>query len=202
MNKRSLKQAWQRVSIINTWYFLGLAVIFLVVGVVALRHNNIRSIELREEVLKADKENGDVETPLRELREHMYSHMNAGLSSGSTSQPIQLKYRYDRLVEAEKQKTGNGDEVYAEAQAYCEQRHGAGDLRSGRVPCVQEYIAQHSKSSDQIKIPEALYKFDFVSPVWSPDLAGWSLLLAGVFFGLFVLRFLVERWFKSQLTDI
>lgn len=202
MNKKVVRQTWGRISIINTWYFLGLSLFFVLIGVLALRHSNIRSIELRDAVLQADKENKDVEEPLRELREHMYSHMNSSLSSGSMSQPIQLKYRYERLVEAEKQKTGNGDEVYAQAQAYCEQRHGAGDLRSGRVPCVQEYIAQHSQSSGEVNIPESLYKFNFVSPTWSPDLAGWSLLLGAVFFVFFALRFLVERWFKTLYKDL
>ena len=27
-------------------------------------------------------------------------------------------------------------------------------------------------------IPVSLYEFDFISPTWSPDLAGWSMLAA------------------------
>ena len=143
MSKRSLRRAWRRVQLVNTWYFFGLFVFFLVIGIVAVRQNNVRSIELREAVVKADEDNGDVEAALRELREHMYTHMNAGLSSGSLKQPIQLKYRYERLVEAEKQKSGDSQQVYAEAQKYCEERFGQGSLREGRVPCVQEYVSQH-----------------------------------------------------------
>lgn len=201
MSKRSLRRAWQRLQLINTWYFFGLFIIFLLIGVVTVRHNNLRSIELRDAVIKADANNGDVETALRNLREHMYTHMNAGLSSGSFKQPIQLKYRYERLVEAEKQKTGDGQQIYAEAQKYCEERFGQGSLREGRVPCVQQYVSQHS-GGQVSQIPDSLYKFDFVSPTWSPDLAGWSLLLAGVFLALFIIRFLTERWFKAELKDI
>lgn len=202
MRKRHLKQIWQRIELVNTWYFFGLFVIFLIIGSVAVRQNNIKSIELRQAVIKADENNGDVESALRLLREHIYSHMNAGLSSGTMQQPIQLKYRYERLVEAEKQKSSNGQQVYTDAQAYCEQRFGQGSLREGRVPCVQQYIAEHSSNDEVSKIPDALFKFDFVSPVWSPDLAGWSLLLSGIFLALFLIRFLTERWFKSQLKDV
>lgn len=201
MSKRALKKAWRKVHLVNTWYFLGLFVIFLVIGVVAVRQNNLKSIQLRDAVLQADEQNGDVETALRTLREHMYSHMNAGLSSGNLQQPIQLKYRYERLVEAEKQKSGDSQQVYAEAQAYCEQRYGQGSLREGRVPCVQQYVSEHS-SGQVSQIPDSLYKFDFVSPKWSPDLAGWSLLLAGIFLALFLIRYLTERWFKAELKEL
>lgn len=201
MSKQSLRRAWNRIQLINTWYFFGLFMLFLIIGVVAVRHNNIRSIELRDAVIKADEENGDTESALRDLRKHMYSHMNAGLSSGSLQQPIQLKFRYERLVEAEKQKSGDSQQVYADAQKYCEERFGQGSLREGRVPCVQEYVSQHS-SGQVSQIPDSLYKFDFVSPRWSPDLAGWSLLLAGIFLALFLIRFLTEYWFKSQLKNL
>lgn len=202
MNKRHLKQVWRRIELVNTWYFFGLFVIFLIIGGASVRQNNLKSIELREAVIKADEQNGDVESALRALRKHMYSHMNAGLSNGTTQQPIQLKYRYERLVEAEKNKSTDSNQVYSDAQAYCEQRFGQGSLREGRVPCVQQYIAEHSTNNEVSKIPDALFKFDFVSPAWSPDLAGWSLLLSGIFLALFLIRFLTERWFKAQLKNI
>lgn len=201
MSKRHLRKIYQKIRVINTWYFFGLFVIFLIVGVLAVRQNNVKSIELRDAVIKADEQNKDVEGVLRQLREHMYSHMNSGLSNGALKQPIQLKYRYERLVEAEKQKSGDSQQVYADAQKYCEERFGQGALRDGRVPCVQEYVSQHS-GGQVSQIPDSLYKFDFVSPRWSPDLAGWSLLISGVFLALFLIRFLTERWFKSELKNL
>lgn len=202
MSKRALKKAWRKVHLVNTWYFFAAFIAFLIIGVVATRQNNLTSIQLRDEVLKADEQNTDVEAALKKLREHIYSHMNAGLASGSLQQPIQLKYRYERLVEAEKQKTGNNQQIYAEAQAYCEERYGQGSLREGRVPCVQQYVSEHSGDGQVSQIPDSLYKFDFVSPKWSPDLAGWSLLLAGVFLALFLIRYLTERWFKAELKEL
>lgn len=201
MRKRQLRQVWQKIKIINTWYFFGLFIIFLVVGIAAARNNNLKSIELREAVIKADEQDGDVETALRDLRAHMYAHMNAGLSDATLKQPIQLKYRYERLAEAEKQKSSDSQAIYEQAQALCEQRFGQGNLRDGRVPCVQQYIDEHG-GKQTAKIPESLYKFDFVSPSWSPDLAGWSLVISGVSLALFLIRYLTERWFRAELKNL
>jgi hypothetical protein len=170
-----------------------------------MRQNNIRSIELRDAVTEADKNNGDVETPLRALREHVYAHMNADLSSGTgVQQPVQLKYRYDRLVAAEKARINgaNGD-VYTQAQAECEKQFPAGQVGAsggGRIACIEQYVSSHGGAVEN-PIPDSLYKFDFVSPVWSPDLAGFSLLLSALFFLLFVVRFTLERWFRHQLKN-
>lgn len=202
MNKKHLHRVWRQLKPFNSWLFLGLALLFLVVGTFAIRQNNLKSIQLRDELLAADEANGDVETALNKLREHIYSHMNANLSSGSLQQPIQLKYRYERLVEAQQQANAGSNDIYAQATSYCEALFPAGSLREGRVPCIEQYLAQHGGVQTQASdIPDSLYKFDFVSPRWSPDLAGWSLLLSGVFFGLFLIRFLLERWMKAELSQ-
>jgi hypothetical protein len=200
--KRHLHHVWRRLRPINAWIFLGLAVLFAALGVYAMRQNNLVSLRLRDEVIKADEQNVDVETPLRALREHIYSHMNADLSNGGgLQQPIQLKYRYERLVAAEKAKTesANGS-IYTQAQAECEKQFPAGQVGvsgRGRISCIEDYVSSHGVAENTI--PDALYKFDFVSPVWSPDLAGLSLLLAVIFLILFVVRFTLEKWFQHRL---
>lgn len=198
MSKKHLRHVWHTLKPINSWFFFAGFVVFLLIGIYAVRQNNVRSIELRDAVIAADEANGDVETALNNLRQHIYSHMNAGLSSGNLQQPIQLKYRYERLVAAQ-QKSSNGQDVYGAAQAYCEALYPAGSLREGRVPCIEKYVTEHSSNGSNPTIPDSLYKFDFVSPRWSPDLAGWSLLLSGIFLSLFLIRFLTERWFRAEL---
>lgn len=201
MDKRHLHHVWRKLQPINSWIFLGLAVGFAVLGVYAMRQNNLKAIELRDAVIEADKNDTDVETPLRELREHIYSHMNTDLSSGGGVQfPVQLKYRYDRLAAAEKARTeaANGD-IYNQAQIECEKRVPAGVSGSNRIACIEEYVSNAGVAENPI--PDSLYKFDFVSPRWSPDLAGFSLLLSVIFFILFVVRFTLERWLKHQLKE-
>lgn len=202
MNKRHLHHLFVRLRPIRVWYFLVLFVISSVVALFAMRQNNLTALELRDNVLKADETGGDVEGELKKLREYTYSHMNARLSSDSgIYPPIQLKYRYERLLAAEKQRAASAnDNLYNEAQASCEARFPQGLSGGNRIPCIQQYVDTHGKAeSREQPIPDALYKFDFVAPVWSPDLAGWSLIVAGVSLVLLITRLLATLWFKHQL---
>jgi hypothetical protein len=200
MNKRYLHHLWTRIRPVSYWYFLVAAAVCFMVFLYAYRQNNLTMIQLRENVFTADKADGDVETALRELREYVYGHMHTELSSGDNpiKPPIQLKYRYERLAAAEKAKTDSGNkDLYATAESICEAKFPAGQLANGRVQCVQEYVSSHAMSTQAV--PEGLYKFDFVSPRWSPDLAGWSLVFTIALTFLALVRVLLEFWFRSQL---
>ena len=201
VNKKHLHHWWAKLRPINHWYFFGVFVISLVVGVYALRQNNLHMIVLRDSVNQADQQNGDVETALHNLREYIYSHMNTNLSSGPNAikPPIQLKYRYERLVGAEQRRAASVNaQVYSQAQATCEQQYPGSFSGGPRVPCIADYVTKHGATTTQ-SVPDSLYKFDFVSPFWTPDLAGWSLIVASIFLFLFVLRYGLERWARHQL---
>lgn len=175
--------------------FLVLFIISALVSVYALRHNNLTMIKLRNAVYEADKSGGDVNTALNNLRQYVYAHMNTNLSSGGNAikPPIQLKYTYERLQSAAEAAINNKS-LYTDAENYCQAQIPASVSISGRgrISCVQDYITSHGgKKAPQI--PAALYEFDFISPTWSPDLAGWSLVAAVIFLGLFVARSILGR---------
>ena len=203
LDKKFFRKFLRSIRRVSVWVFLVLAIVSAVIAVFALRHNNITALTLRDNVLQADKDNGDIETALRELREYVYGHMNTNLSSGDNGiqQPIQLKYTYERLVKAEQDRLSiENSKIYSEAQAECEKRFPVGLSGSGRIPCITEYVS--SRGIQQKEIPDSLYKFDFVSPPWSPDLAGWSVVVASISFALFVVRFGIERWVRAELHDL
>ena len=203
MDKKFFKRFYSRIKHINLWLLLVVSLVSGVVCVFSLRNNNIQALALRDKVSQVDKDNGDVEAALRELRSYVYAHMNTNLSSGPNAirPPIQLKYRYERLLEAEQQKVSTESaKIYSDAQAECEKQFPKGLSGSGRIPCVTEYIA--SRGIKQQPVEDSLYKFDFVSPTWSPDLAGWSLVVASISFALFVIRFGMERWIRAELRDL
>jgi hypothetical protein len=173
---------------------------FLVVALFALRSNNLTMLKLKDEVYAADKNNGDVEAAMHKLREYVYQHMNTDLAGGpgAIRPPLQLKYRYERLVAGERQRVANVNaNVYTQAQAACERQIPQGVSGGGRVQCIKDYVARNGAHEKQI--PDALYKFDFVSPAWSPDLAGWTLVLSAIFGLLFAVRILLGWWFKREL---
>jgi hypothetical protein len=199
MNKRHLHHIWRQIRKVRAWYFLVGFVVFAGIATTALRNNNLTALRLRDEVMKVDQQNGDVEAALRELREYMHGHMNTQLAvEGGVYPPIQLKYRYERLVEAEIAKTNSNNTVYADAQTYCEANEPESFYGAGRLTCIQSYIDRQPNTPSQApNIPDSLYKFDFASPVWSPDLAGWSIVVAGLFGLLFIVRVVVDRWMKT-----
>ena len=201
MNKRHLHHAWTRFRRIKPWYFLILAIVSAVVCIFALRANNEHMIKLRSAVYAADQNNTDVQAPLKVLQAYVTSHMNTNLNAGSTSvyPPIQLKYTYDRLVKAQGNQVAQANsQLYNAAQTYCEQQNSTDFSGHNRVPCIEQYVQSHNTQKLAI-IPDALYKFAFATPAWSPDLAGWSMLLAIVSSLLFVITFVISWWFRKHI---
>lgn len=197
MDKRRAYHAWKQWRRIKPWYFLALALISGVICIFALRANNIRMIELRQAVYQADKDNGDVEGALRSLREHVYGHMNTDLAAGSNVRPpIQLKYTYERLLAARNAgSAANNSDIYNQAQQYCEKAIPTGFSGSYRLSCIQTFVKEHGLKTSE-PIPKNLYQFDFVSPAWSPDLAGWSLLASILFLLGFIVSGLMRYIFR------
>lgn len=193
MNKRHLYRPRLNPGWIKPWYFLIIAIVSAVVCVFALRANNQHMIVLKDAVYKADKQGGDVQRSLETLQAYVTTHMNTDLISGNTSvyPPIQLKYTYDRLVAAQNEQLQQQNaSLYTEAQNYCEALNHVDFSGHNRVPCIEQYVETHG-GKPAPAIPEALYEFSFSSPVWSPDLAGWTMIIAGLSGLLFIVALLV-----------
>lgn len=198
--KKHLYAIWKKIRWIEPAYILVLLAFFVAVSAIALRSNYQTMTELRQAVYQADKEEGDVEGALRKLREHVYAHMNTNLSSGNTEvyPPLQLKYTYERLVAAElaKAQAASGD-IYSQAQTHCEKLHPESYSGGPRVPCIREYVANHGGQPAKT-IPDSLYKFNFISPRWSPDIAGWG-VLATIATGLLLFMRLTAPFIRKKL---
>jgi len=203
MNKRRLHHAWTILRHVKPWYFLGLAVLSAVVCVAALRANNQHMIKLRDAVYTADKNDTDVQGSLKNLQAYVTAHMNTDLGTGtSVYPPIQLKSTYDRLVQARSnQLTQTNTQLYTDAQTYCQQQDPTDFSGHNRVPCIEQYVSSRSHDVVQLPpIPAALYEFSFVTPSWSPDLAGWSLVAAVLSGLLFLITLAARLWFRRNVT--
>lgn len=185
----------------SLWVLVSLTIFSAMISVFALRQNNLTMVRLRENVNTADQQGGDVESALRELRAYVYTHMNTNLRAGSSSSeaPIQLTDTYNRIVEAEQARVatiGGNAQIYAAAQKKCE----ASTNLSEKVQCVQQYYIDNGGSKFQLNLPpKEFYTFDFVSPRWSPDLAGFALLVTIVSGLLLLLRLIAGRVLKRYL---
>lgn len=180
----------------KVWFVI--FVICAVTAIFALRQNNENMVHLRNEVYAADKSGVGIEAALDKLRAYVYGHMNTDLTSGGNAikPPIQLKYTYDRL-EAQAQAAANNSQLYTDAENYCQAQVPASVSISGRgrITCVSNYILGHGGHSPA-PIPPALYQFDFASPAWSPDFAGWTLVAAALSLAVFVISFVIQKFLR------
>lgn len=156
-----------------------------------LRLNNVGMVERRDAVLAADREGDDVllEKRLYDLQRYVTSHMNA--DPGRI--PLDGKYQRDNEVYIEKRmeeiSATAGNDVTAKVREYCDaigQREGwrwttSADPRY--VACISEQYDKYPAASEieePLSLPTEPYYHTFVSPLWSPDFAGWTLVVCGV----------------------
>lgn len=202
MSPRKLHHALTLLHKIHYSFLLGLCIMFAVIAVFALRANNQRMVTLRAAVFTADKENGDIEGALKTLREYVFAHMNTNLSSGfsAVKPPIQLKYHYERLQAAAKADYEAASKTLVNtAEATCVAQFPGNVLSQARLNCARDYAASHPVTLRII--PEDQYKFDFISPRWTPDKAGLSIAASTLFLLLFVIRFASELAIRRELKS-
>jgi hypothetical protein len=198
MIKQLWHKLWTKLGSVKPLYFVVIALISTATCVIALRVNNEHMIKLRSAVYTADKSNVNIEAALQNLQAYVTNNMNTNLSSGAGSvyPPLQLKYTYARLEAAQGStvSTSNG-QLYTDAQNYCQQLDPLDFSGHNRVPCIEQYVETHSAQASSI--PTALYEFDFISPTWSPDLAGWALVVAILSWLMAIIMFVINKWFRA-----
>ena len=199
MKKTYWHHVWGRLRLIKPWYLLILVVVFGSLSVYALRQNNLTMKRLRSDVFTVDKSNGNVNGALRNLQAYVTAHMNTNLSTGPNSAypPIQLQYTYERLQQSSDQAaSAQNSSLYTDAENYCQQQIPVGFSGRYRISCVELYVEDHGVKVQQI--PASLYEFDFISPTWSPDLAGWSLVATIITTVVFLTTWLSKRLLKHR----
>lgn len=188
---KSLNKPAAKVALVSS---IVLVIISGSITVAALRSNNQHMASLRTNVYQADISGVGVPQALDRLQAYVTAHMNTNLSDGvgSVYPPIQLEYTYLRLVEAQDTTAlSSNSGLYTAAQAYCQKLDPYDFSGHNRVPCIEQYVSSHGSAGSKLpNIPSALYEFDFVSPNWSPDLAGWMLLTTILFACLSILMML------------
>lgn len=207
--KERLRHRLKQLKAVKTWQLLVLLLLSTLVSATLLRLNNLTMIDLRRDVVNAD-EKGDeaqLEQSVNNLARYVRSHMNTGLGDA-----FYLTAAYERARQVAVQAAGdtsNPDSaLYQQASVQCQnssERARAG----GYVPCVLNKVRELGNNEalvSELRLPNAeLYSINFVSPLWSPDAAGWSVLLTGVIIvlivaritGAIVLRLLLKRRFSA-----
>ena len=192
----------QQRALLRIAVFGVVTVFFVTLSILGLISNSNGAKKRYDALIAVDQAGGDVETSLKELRTFIYSHMNTQIGSElGVKPPIQLKGTYERLVALEEEKAlKSNDALYAEAQAYCESTQPSGFSGRNRLDCITTYIDTHGVKVEPKVIEDDFYKFDFVPPRWSPDVAGFSILLASVFGVVFAIDLILYYKTKNNVN--
>lgn len=182
----------------------------LLVGFMAatfLRLNNIGMIQRREAVQTADKagNTADMINRLYDLQRYSASHMNA--DSGIFYLEQQYKRDVQKIVDAAKNVGNPNGNVNVKADAVCKPQYTA--WSPAYVQCFADELAKFPPSPDPVQnvtLPSTdLYRQNFASPLWSPDFAGWSVLvciaiiivIAVRLISLGILRLLLKQHYRG-----
>lgn len=178
-------------------HFLAILLMFFL-SVGALRQNNLRMLELREEVFKADLEGLGVDEALNNLRIFVASHMNTALPKLGSEKAIQLKYSYERAVTTEQKRFQ--DELAVLSQ---KAKNNCGSIKNilDKVNCEEKFIKENPVKPTIEFYPET-FSIDYISPRWSFDLAGWLILfttfLTIILLGRIIALYLSVKYLKRH----
>lgn len=170
----------KRLEHVKTWQLLVLFVLAAFVSATLLRLNNVGMLQRRDAVLAADTD-GDqqaIQNRLYELQVYAQSHMNA--STGDIYLTKQYARDSQAILQAASAAQNAGTPITAQAYEICRKSFSTWSLAA--VQCVSDEVARLTPAGDNgtvhVSFPSpALYRHSFVAPVWSPDFAGFSVLL-------------------------
>lgn len=164
----------------------------------ALRQNNLKMLKLREEVFTADKSGVGVEEALKNLRDHVSAHMNTKLPKLGSEKAIQLKYTFERRISEETTRFQEETAAVSSAAKYsCKSSRN----ELSKVECEQAYIKTHPVSPISEVYPEQ-YSIEFVSPLFSFDLAGWLIIATFIMGLVLVARIVALKLATNKIKNL
>lgn len=206
-NRREARHILQRLQRIKTWQLFVILLLMLLISATFLRLNNIGMVERRSAVMSADASGNPtaLENNLYALQRHAATHMNA--SSGTIYLEESYKRETMRLLDEAKKSSTVAKDVIEKADTACRAQFPG--YSQAYVQCNASEQAKYAGSDNAqaaITFPNPeLYRHEYSSPIWSPDFAGWTLLICALITGvifvrlimLMILRLLLHKHYSS-----
>ena len=181
-------------------------ILTLFVTATFLRLNSVGMSDRRDAVFSADKAGDPNETRARvyDLQRFSAAHMNA--STGVFYLQDQYNRDAQAAIERSSQASSSFATINAEAEAVCHPQFSG--WSTAYMQCFLAEVAKHPSTdtlpSFVFPSPE-LYRYSFVSPLWSPDFAGWSVIVSVVIIVMIIIRMigiiLLRLMLKSHYRD-
>lgn len=190
-DKGRIKHGLEGLQRVKTWQLVLLLILAGFISATFLRLNNIGMVQRRDAVISADVEgNADaIRSRLYDLQRYVSAHMNASVGRG-----VYLEQSYNRDLQNWQQgqygdSNPNGN-IYKKAQEVCAPQFQY--YSQAYLQCTTNELAKYPEASapgaDTSKPRQEAYIHSFEAPLWSPDFAGWSVLVTGVIAALIAIR--------------
>ena len=165
-------------------------------------------VERRTAVVSAD-DSGDATATINrlyDLQRYVSAHMNTDLGKGVYLESS-YKRDYQAAIDAAASDNNPNGNIYKKAQEVCAPQFTR--YSYAYLQCTTGELAKYPAASDpasSVKEPALnTYLHSYVSPLWSPDFAGWSVLVSIVLavmiivrlVALGILRAVLHRHYKS-----
>ena len=209
---------------VKTWQLLLLLLPLFFIDATLLRLNHIRMTELRDAVMAADEAGDDAKTSeaLEELRDYVYNNMVINVVDDNGVQrvmfgtgPFYLEHTYIRaankaLEEAEANLASDANpngNIYQKASEVCKAQAIANGWTwsdAGYINCMVTETSRYPAADEiQDKITASLpstelYRKNYASPVWTPSLAGFFILITLVIIVVIFIRAII--WILLRLS--
>ncbi len=209
-DKRQIRKELRQLQKVKTWQLVILLILAAFLAATFLRLNNTGMVDRRNAVEGADK-SGDttsIASRIYDIQRYSAAHMNA------TTGVFYLQETYNRDVKeamaASSSANGGASSPQARADAICNPNLQSHGYSYAYQECMLNELTKAGQVADpaaltaQLPSP-ALYRYSFVSPIWSPDFAGWSivvcavllLMIIGRLIVLGILRLLLRRQYRE-----
>lgn len=167
----------------KTWQLIIIVILLAGASAYLLRQNNLGMIERRDAVKAADEDNGDVKQSLLNLQHYVSEHMNTGLGDG-----LVLQNAYQRAYNTALQNSLNtsnpNSQFYTQVELECRAVFKRTHSFPAYTQCAHDKLSTLAPGQDPLAKFSApstdLFRYNYVSPLWSPDLAGLTVLLTVV----------------------
>lgn len=188
--RRRVRRTIKNLQRVKTWQLVILLILMGFVSATFLRLNNVGMVQRRDAVKNADKQGDDAATQNRllDLQRYVSAHMNTGQNDVN----LAAKYERDKakLMQAASASGESGEVINQKVDEICKPQFSG--YNQGYVECFAREYAKYAPGSDpmaKVEMPDPTrYRFVFASPLWSPDFAGFSLLVCGLIILLIVTR--------------
>ncbi len=205
VDKKQVRRSLGQLQRVKTWQLIILLILAGFVSATFLRLNNIGMVQRREAVYAADVvgDNKITQNRLYDLQRYVSAHMNTDMDKGVFLVATYNRDKKTLIIEASTGKNGN---IYKKAQDVCAPQFTS--WSPAYVQCTINELAKYPSGdslNSSVDLPSSPYQYIYASPLWSPDFAGWSVVVSVVILlmiiariiSVVILRVLLNKHYKS-----